>query len=756
MKILFVLNDADFFFSHRLPIARRLIEEGYDVHLACQGNSSPINDETGLTFHKIDIERKGVVPSREIRLVFQLYMLLKELKPDLVHFVTIKPYLYGGILSKILNVPAVVSAITGLGNDFMSGELNSRLLRVTLYPLYKFAFRHKNQLAIFQNEDDANFLLDWGVLDSSKVRLIRGSGVDLTHFRYSLEPEGKIIVTYVARLLKEKGIVEFIEASRLLYQKGLDVEFWVVGDRDNQNPKSVSQKQIDEWKGLPNIKFFGFQKNVAEIYSGSNIACLPSYREGLPKSLAEAAACGRAVVTTNVPGCRDAIEPDETGLLVPANDANELAEKLEFLIRNSDLRNKMGRAGRSLAEKHFDIEKIIADHKEIYLELLPQNKFLRRKLLFVVNVDWFFLSHRLPVALEALRQGFEVHIATALTDKRTVLENYGLIVHGLDLNRSGSSVLPIGKAIWQIFRVCNRIKPDVVHLVTIKPVLFGGIAARLAKVPAVVAAVSGLGVVFVAEGIRAVIRRWFVKHLYRLALGYKNLRVIFQNSSDLHYLSKIVNLPESKASIIPGSGVDLTEYTVKPLPDDVPIVLLAARLLVDKGVRDFVASAEILRQRGWSCADVRFAVVGKPDLDNPHSIQKKELTQWREKGIVELWGHRSDMPKVMELSQIVVLPSYYGEGLPKVLIEAAACGRVVITTDHPGCRDAIMVGTTGILVPVRNAEVLADSIEELLRDPARCTKLGLAGRGLAETAFDVKKVVGAHIDIYNQSIEKKS
>ena len=324
----------------------RLIKEGYDVHLACRGDNSPIYDEIGLTFHTLDIERKGVRPLRELRLVFQLYMLLIKLKPDLVHFVTIKPYLYGGILSQILNVPAVVSAISGLGNDFMSRGFRSTLLRIVLYPLYKFAFKHKNQIAIFQNKDDANFLLDWGVLNSSKVRLVRGSGVDLKSFKYNSEPEDKIIITFVARLLLEKGIGEFIEASRLLYKKGLDAEFWVVGDRDSDNPKSVSRQQIEAWKNLPNTKFFGFQQNVAELYSRSNIACLPSYREGLPKSLAEAAACGRAVVTTNVPGCRDAIEPNKTGFLVPAKDAKALAEKLELLIQHTELRNRMGYAGR--------------------------------------------------------------------------------------------------------------------------------------------------------------------------------------------------------------------------------------------------------------------------------------------------------------------------------------------------------------------------------------------------------------------------
>jgi glycosyltransferase involved in cell wall biosynthesis len=375
------------------------------------------------------------------------------------------------------------------------------------------------------------------------------------------------------------------------------------------------------------------------------------------------------------------------------------------------------------------------------------------KLLFVVNVDWFFMSHRLPIALEAMRQGYEVHIATALTDKLSVLQSHGLVVHPLSLNRSGAGLWAIGKTFGQIFRVCKLVKPDVVHFVTIKPVLLGGLAARVARVPAVVSAVSGLGFVFVAKGIKAAIRRWLVNRLYGMALGHRNLRVIFQNSDDLACLARLVHLSDRKVTMIRGSGADLSQYRVTPLPTGVPVVLLAARLLIDKGVREFVQSAQILRQRGLSAQDVRFVIVGTPDLANPHSLHPDELAQWAEEGAVELWGHRSDMPQVMAAAHLVVLPSYYGEGLPKVLIEAAACGRVVVTTDHPGCRDAIEPGVTGVLVPVRDAIALASVIQELLSDPARCATMGQAGRELAESAFDERQVVAAHLQIYQELID---
>ena len=379
---------------------------------------------------------------------------------------------------------------------------------------------------------------------------------------------------------------------------------------------------------------------------------------------------------------------------------------------------------------------------------------MKRKLLFVVNVDWFFLSHRLPIALEALRQGYEVHIATTLTDKISVLQDHGLVVHSVSLDRSGASLWTTIHEVWQIYRVFKDVNPDVVHLVTIKPVLFGGLAARLAGVPAVVAAISGLGFVFVAKGVKATIRRWLVSTLYVLALGHYNLRVIFQNPDDLAILARLAHLPEQKVTTIRGSGVDLTKYCMKPLPTGVPIVLLAARLLVDKGIREFVQTAQILRQRGLSAQDVRFVIVGKPDPANPASLRPDELAQWAQEAVVELWGHRTDMPQVLEAAHVTVLPSYYGEGLPKVLIEAAACGRAIVTTDHPGCRDAIEPNKTGLLVPIKNASALADAIEYLIKNINVRKRMGAAGRDLAEKEFAIEKIVAEHIKIYQNLLDK--
>jgi glycosyltransferase involved in cell wall biosynthesis len=368
------------------------------------------------------------------------------------------------------------------------------------------------------------------------------------------------------------------------------------------------------------------------------------------------------------------------------------------------------------------------------------------KLMFVVNVDWFFLSHRLPIALEAQRQGYQVHIATGLTDKLDELKRYGLVVHALVLDRGSTGLGDACSLLLQLWKLFRAVRPDLVHLVTIKPVLVGGLAARLAHVPAVVVAVSGLGSVFTAQGARAKLRRWMVGLMYRAALAHRNLRVIFQNPNDLQSLSKVAAIRKSCMAMIKGSGVDLRHFAPEPLRGGIPVVVLPARILLDKGVLEFVQAARMLAQRRCRA---RFALVGNLDPANPTSVTQARLDAWVAEGVVEWWGQRLDMPEVMASSQLVVLPSY-GEGLPKVLLEAAACGRAVVTTDVPGCRDAITRDVTGLLVPVRNSMALADAIETLINDPARCRNMGEAGRALALVAFDVQQVVAAHMLIYQE------
>ena len=375
---------------------------------------------------------------------------------------------------------------------------------------------------------------------------------------------------------------------------------------------------------------------------------------------------------------------------------------------------------------------------------------MKKKLLFIVNVDWFFISHRLPIALQARDAGYDVHLLCAVTYHADYLESLGLTVHPFHFSRSGKNIVQELSLCVSLYRQIKSIKPDLLHSVTVKPVLYGGIIARIARVPAVVSAISGLGFLFVErKGVKAKLLRDAALFLYRFAMSHPNQRVIFQNPTDMNVLVSTGCVQKNKTTMIRGSGVNLQDYHMLAEPEVTLVIIMASRLLKDKGVQEFVAAARVIKEKG---INARFQLVGEPDPENPESVTDETLRTWQDEGFVECLGYRSDIAELFSQSHIVVLPSYR-EGLPKVLIEAAACGRAVITTDMPGCRDAIEPGVSGVLVPVRDAMALAEAIEGLLIDDVRRRQMGRAGRELAEREFSIEKVVAAHLNIYQDLLD---
>ncbi|WP_298448151.1 glycosyltransferase family 4 protein [uncultured Marinobacter sp.] len=370
-RILFVVNAPEFFLSHRLPIAQAAKAEGYDVYVASAfGEKVGEIEKQGFTHHVVPFARRGQNPLSELKTILKLIALFRSLKPDLVHLVTIKPVVYGGVAARFSGVNAVVSAVSGLGTVFLASSIAAKARRWLVKRLYAAAFKQKRFAVIFQNPDDRDTLQSLVALEPSDTRMIRGSGVDLDEYPCLPEPAGKPVVVMAARLLSDKGVFEFVQAAQLLGERSVPVTMRLVGSPDPGNPTSVSKPDLESWKRAGVVELLGYRSDIAEQYAAAHIVCLPSYREGLPKSLVEAAACGRAVVTTDVPGCRDAITPDVTGVLVPAKDPLGLADALQSLIQNPELRHEMGREGRKLAEEAFAIERIVAQHIEIYRDLL--------------------------------------------------------------------------------------------------------------------------------------------------------------------------------------------------------------------------------------------------------------------------------------------------------------------------------------------------------------------------------------------------
>lgn len=371
-KILFLVNDLSFFISHRLLIAETVFHKGYNVIIGYgeTGGADPfLLQNKGFKINSVFMQRGGLNLLNEFKTLFSIWKLFKKEKPEIVHLITIKPYLYGGIISQLLKIPSVVSSVSGLGTLFTSKNFKSIFLQFLLYPVYKLAFNHHNQKVIVQNLDDLKVLVNLGYLKLSKSKLIKGSGVNLDNFTKLKEKGTVAIICFAGRLIREKGVYEFISAARLLRQKNINARFLLAGSLDNKNPSSLSQMDLERIKDEGYVEVLEYQKDIRDLYEKSHIVCLPSYREGFPKALMEAAAAGRAVVTTDVPGCRDAIVPNKTGLIVPIKDAEKLASALQWLIEHSKERVAMGKAGRIFAEREFSIEKIVSEHLEIYEEL---------------------------------------------------------------------------------------------------------------------------------------------------------------------------------------------------------------------------------------------------------------------------------------------------------------------------------------------------------------------------------------------------
>ncbi len=366
--LLFVVNNPAFFMSHRVPVAVAAQRAGYDVHVATMDGLAVADIQAlGMTHHPIPMTRSGKHPLQELGTLMALIRLFRRLRPTVVHLVTIKPVLYGGIAARLTRVPGMVAAISGLGFVFLSNSLKMRLVRSVVARLYRIALGHPNSRVIFQNANDRDLLKSLGAVRDDQVVIIRGAGVDLDAYRPSPEPPAPpVVVTMVARLLRDKGVQEFVQAARLLRERGVPVTMQLVGGLDAGNPTSATQDDMEAWRNEGCVQALGERSDVAALYSASHIAVLPSYREGLPKSLIEAAACARAVVTTDVPGCRDAIEPGVTGLLVPVRDASALADAIARLAEDAALRQAMGVAGRALAEREFDIKQVARIHVAVY------------------------------------------------------------------------------------------------------------------------------------------------------------------------------------------------------------------------------------------------------------------------------------------------------------------------------------------------------------------------------------------------------
>ena len=362
------------------------------------------------------------------------------------------------------------------------------------------------------------------------------------------------------------------------------------------------------------------------------------------------------------------------------------------------------------------------------------------KIVFFITEDWAFLSHRLPLARAARDAGWDVVIAANETTKAEIIRGERFIFEPIPLDRGGIHPWRELRALATLARVLVRHKPDILHCVAVKPVIYGNLVALLTGQKATVSALGGMGYAFTSGSRRVKLLRFILSTLLRVLLRRPKHHLIVQNDDDQALLLSIGAATADSITLIPGSGVDLTALPALPPPDNnPPIFALVARMLADKGIREAVAAMEHVPGTLW--------LVGAPDSHNPSTIDEAELRRWEQGGKVKWLGHRTDILDIWRQADIAVLPSYR-EGMPKVLLEAAACARPIVTTDVVGCRQVIDDGVEGFIVPARESEGLAGAMRRLAEDGELRHKMGVAARARAEAKFGEERVVEAHFRIY--------
>lgn len=722
----------------------------------------------------------------------RLHGLIKATQPDVVQTWMYHADLIGGLVARCAGVRAVSWGIRNSGANL---NKTSKLTNVIAWACVRLsglvpagivacaqdaAARHQargyraDRMTVIPNGYD---LSRWTPAPGARERLRQQWGVAQTAPLFGS----------VARWNPLKDHANLLEAFAWCARQRPDARCVLVGHGlSADNPALMAL--LDRWRLHDKVILLGRRDDVPDVMSALDVHVLSSCAEGFPNVVAEAMVSGVACVVTDVGDAARIV--GDFGWVVPAQDATALGQAMDAAVRDLGTPAMLQRLqqGRQRVQRLYSLSTMVSAYEQYWAQLAERypvhrsrarsqamhhavggqsvgygpdagvggeagagvnvdarRRLLRGRLLYVVNNPAFFLSHRLPIALAAKEAGYDVHVATMAGAASADIVAHGLQHHEIPMSRSGKNPLQEGATLLALWRLYRTLRPHIVHAVTIKPVLYGGIAARLAGVPSYVAAVSGLGFLFMRKRQGFDPLRWMALLLYKLALGHGNSRVIFQNTADRDVLLQAGAVRQSQVELIRGSGVDVDKFAVVPEPEGPVVAVMAARLLADKGVREFVEAA---RTASGRTDGMCWVLAGSLDSGNPASITAAELQRWQVEGVVDYVGEQTDIAGLYARSHIAVLPSYR-EGLPKSLIEAAACGRAVVTTDVPGCRDAIEPDRTGLLVPPQDAAALAWAVQRLADDAALRRQFGEEGRRLAERAFDIRLVVQRHLEIYD-------
>lgn len=373
-RLLFVVTEDWTFWELRRDVARVAQDAGFEVLVATRVNTCAERIRSaGFRLLPISLLRRSRNPLREFAAFVELLKLYWRERPQIVQHVAMKPILYGSLAAWFARVPAVINVFGGLGYAFTDGPQERSILRRLLQVALRIAVRVSRSTVVFQNPDDQNVLVHERVVSLHHARVIGGSGVDTDRFCPADAPSGAPVVLLPGRMLWDKGVGEFVKAARMLRKTGVSARFALVGRRDEGNPSAIDEGQLARWSTEDGVEWWGHREDMPSVYAAATLVVLPSYREGLPKALLEAAACGKALIATDVPGCREIVRHRRTGLLVPDRDVAALADAIGTLLSDRDLRDALGRAAREVAVREYSHKKIGEEFLRLYRELLGES-----------------------------------------------------------------------------------------------------------------------------------------------------------------------------------------------------------------------------------------------------------------------------------------------------------------------------------------------------------------------------------------------
>ena len=759
--------------SFRGALIRALVQRGVQVWVLAPDFTPATRDQVAMLGGQpadYFLNRTGANPFHDIRSVISLRSCLRHCQPQAVLAYGIKPVVYGMLAAQSLNIPRRIALITRLGYAFTHpAGVKGASIHLAARLLYRVALQASHTV-LFQNADDLYEFTETSIVSPQKALVVGGTGVDLEEFAAhppTLEP---ITFTLAARLLREKGIVEFAQAAQRIKQRYSNTRFLLLGGLDT-NPGALREHEVRQWADAGILEWHGHVPDVRPYFAQTSVYVLPSYREGVPRSTQEAMAMARPVITTDAPGCRETVVDGVNGFLVPPRDVEALVRAMERFILQPELIIQMGQASRKLAEERFDVHKInqrilavlgiTGDNAEASgetsngaLHSSSRDCSVSHKIVSGCSVQGLRSGQALPrIVIIAPYAPSIVSLRGALI--RALVERgslvwvlapdytsaikeavYALGAHPIDypMHRTGTNPLADWRTFWALRRILRQIQPHVLLPYNIKPILYGLLAGG--RVERRVALIEGLGYAFTQTepSVRQRILRYLVRQMYRIALKRAHA-VLFLNPDDQREFCRLSLVSAEQAVLLGGIGVDLSEYMPAPAVLEPITFTLAARLLREKGIVEFAQAAQRIKHR---YPHTRFLLLGGMDT-NPGALREHEVRQWAEAGILEWHGHVPDVRPYFAQTSVYVLPSYR-EGVPRSTQEAMAMARPVITTDAPGCRETVVDGVNGFLVPPRDVDALVRAMERFILQPELIITMGQASRKLAEERFDVHKI----------------